>query len=320
LAAIIDNALKPHPVSEEMQRLEEEHAKHVRKTEEEEANARKSWLDFWSEIVRDPAGVFAGARADNTAWHLWTVMTRSGRHSRASGWNRSLIEGQFGEAVADQLRTTMMRAWRTDRPTLWSERERSEKDRFLVRWQFGLAGIAAEAENPNWAKRLTPEEAELACRYAPIELNGFPSWIESLAVAHPAAIDGVLGGELSASLADGKSAPSYSMLLQNILHAPDIVAILFRARTRTWLTQTIDAAPHELHVSSNIRQAVEVILKHAESYDLALIERLSIQQLSQGFTSLEIKFWLAFLLRVNAAVGVDALEEALAARGRSRVN
>ena len=45
--------------------------------------------------------------------------------------------------------------WRKDKPTLRSERPDGEKGTFLVRWQFGLAGIAAEAEDPNWAERLT---------------------------------------------------------------------------------------------------------------------------------------------------------------------
>src|SRR5271166_1670013 len=96
----------------------------------------------------------------------------------------------------------MMAAWRNDRPTLRSERPDREKDTFRVRWQFGLAGIAAEAEDANWAKRLTEQEAELACRYAPMELNGFPSWLESLAVQHPTAVDRTLGAELSLSLSE----------------------------------------------------------------------------------------------------------------------
>ena len=104
-----------------------------------------------------------------------------------------------------------MAAWRKDRPTLRSERPDDEKNSFLVRWQFGLAGIAAEAEDSNWAKRLTEQEAELACRYAPIELNGFPSWLESLAIEHPAAVDRVLGEELTLSLRETVDANAYSM-------------------------------------------------------------------------------------------------------------
>src|SRR5438874_11883640 len=94
-----------------------------------------------------------------------------------------------------------------------SLRTENEKSTFLVKWQFGLAGISAEAEDPNWAKRLSEEEAALACRYAPIELNGFPSWLESLAIEHPAAVDRVLGGQLTLSLREGEDT-SYTMFLQ----------------------------------------------------------------------------------------------------------
>jgi hypothetical protein len=49
-------------------------------------------------------------------------------------------------------------------PTLRSERPDGTKDTFLVNWQFGLAGIAAEAEDTNWAKRLYGSQKSLAAR------------------------------------------------------------------------------------------------------------------------------------------------------------
>jgi hypothetical protein len=189
LIMIIDGRLKPQEGSAESRRIEAAHAKHTKQAERRAKKSHASWVMFWREVARDSGVVFSADRAENTAWNLWLAVERSGRESRASGWNRHFIEEQFGKAVADRLRETMMNVWRKDRPTLRSERPDGEKDTFLVKWQFGLAWIAAEAEDPNWAKRLTEQEAELVCRYAPIELNGFPSWLESLAVQHPAAVD-----------------------------------------------------------------------------------------------------------------------------------
>jgi hypothetical protein len=85
-------------------------------------------VTFWREIARDSGAVFSADRAENTAWNLWQVVERSGRESRASGWSRQFIEEQFGKAVADPLRETMMAVWRKDRPTLRSERQDGEKD------------------------------------------------------------------------------------------------------------------------------------------------------------------------------------------------
>ena len=81
------------------------------------------------------------------------------------------------------------------------------------------------------------EQAELACRYAPLELNGFPSWLESLAVEHPAAVDQVLGEELSQSLREVVDSNTYSMFLQNISHASAIVTALFVPRISAWLME-----------------------------------------------------------------------------------
>ena len=177
-----------------------------------------------------------------------------------------------------------MAAWRKDKPTLRSERADGEKDTFLVKWQFGLAGIAAEAEDANWAKRLTEQEAELACRYAPIELNGFPSWFESLAIEHSPAIDRVLGEELSFSLRETAAGGAYSMFLQNISHASAIIATLFVPRIRVWLSDVaqVDAKPASPQSGQNLSQAIEILVKGGTDDDRRLIEMTARERLADG--------------------------------------
>jgi len=258
LTAIIDRRLKLPEANAQLRRMQADTAKHTKQAEQDEAKAHESWETFWREIARDPEAAFTADRSQNTAWNLWRAVERSGRESRASGWNRGFIEEQFSKAVADRVREAMMAAWRRDRPTLRSERSDGEKDTFLVSWQFGLAGIAAEAEVLNWAKRLTEQEAELACRYAPLELNGFPSWLESLAVEHPVAVDHVLGQQLSLSLREATDTSAYSMFLQNVSYASDIIAALFVPRIRVWLSEDpqVDASPDNPQAGQNLRQAI----------------------------------------------------------------
>ena len=283
LVAIIDDRLKPQEVAAELRRMEAQHEKRIKQAERKAAKAHASWVTFWREIEGKPSAVFAADRAENTAWNLWQAVDRSGDESRASGWNRRFIEAQFGKDVADRLRDTMMTMWRKDKPTLRSERPENEKNTFLVKWQFGLAGISAEAEDPNWAKRLSEEDAELACRYAPIELNGFPSWLESLAIEHPAAIDRVLGEELTISLREGHDT-SDSMFLQNVSHASAIVAALFIPRIRTWLMELakIDAAPNNQASEQNLRQGVETLIKAGNDDDRRFIATVADRALKQG--------------------------------------
>jgi hypothetical protein len=313
LAAIIDNRLKPTSVSAELRRMEAENQKRKQHSDRRAAKAHASWVMFWREIAQKPEKVFAPDRADNTAWNLWDAVARSGVESRASGWNRRFIEAQFGRDVADRLRQTMMAAWRKDKPTLRSERSEGEKDTFLVRWQFGLAGIAAEAEDPNWAKRLSEQEAELACRYAPIELSGFPSWLESLAVEFPAVIDRVLGNELSVSLHDTISTNAYSMFLQNISHASPIISALFIPRIRSWLQEIseIKAEPNAANADQNVRQAVEILVKNGNDDDRRLVESVARKRLEKGLRAPFGRVWLSALLYLNPADGVNTVEAGL---------
>ena len=313
LVSIIDNRLKPQPGSGELRRLEAQNEKRAKQAERRTAKAHASWVMFWREIARDPDKVFGVDRAQNTAWNLWQAVERSGNESRASGWNRRFIEAQFGKDVADRLRETMTAAWRKDKPTLRSERPDKEKNSFLVRWQFGLAGISAEAEDPNWAKRLTEQDAELACRYAPMELNGFPSWLESLAIEHPAAVDHVLGEQLTLSLREAVDANAYSFFLQNISHASAIVAALFVPRIRAWLTEVAkaEAKPNDPQSEQNFRQAAGILLKFGNEDDRRFMESTARQRLDNGLAIPFAGVWLPALLRLNPIAGVEVLEQAL---------
>lgn len=313
LTTIIDSRLKQQKGSAKLRQMKAANAKRSKQAKRRAAKAHASWVLFWREIAQDPDAVFAVDRAENTAWNLWQATARSGRESRASGWSRRFIEEQFSKAVADRLRETMMAAWRKDTPTLRSERPDGKKDTFLIRWQFGLAGIAAEAEDANWAKRLTEQEAERACRYAPMELNGFPSWLESLAVEYPAAVDRVLGEELSHSLREVTDANAYSMFLQNIRHASAIIAALFVPRIRAWLSEIaqVDANPNSPQSGQNLRQAIEILIKSGNDDDRRFIKLIARQRLADGLAVPFANVWLPALLHLDAAAGVEAFEKGL---------
>ncbi|WMT73935.1 hypothetical protein [Bradyrhizobium sp. Ash2021] len=314
LTEIIDNRTKPQEGAADFQKMQAQHEKRVKQEERKAAKAHASWVAFWREIEKAPSTVFAADRAENTAWNLWQAVERSGNESRASGWNRRFIEAQFGKDVADRLRETMMTIWRKDKPTLRSERPDNEKGTFLVKWQFGLAAISAEAEDPKWAKRLSEEEAELACRYAPLELNGFPSWLESLAIVHPTAVDRILGEELTISLREGDDDSNYSMFLQNVSHASAVVAALFIPRIRAWLKDVakIDATPNNQFAKQNLQQGIEILIKAGNNDDRRFIQTVAAARLSKGLSVPFAAVWLPALLQLNPAAGVEVLEVGLA--------
>ncbi|XSG81076.1 MAG: hypothetical protein ACPW61_08200 [Methyloligella sp. ZOD6] len=308
----LDQRAQPHKPNPEQLRWEREDAKRREHDERRDAKAHASWVMFWREIVNHPDAVFSIDRSDNTAWNLWRAMEHSGDESRTSGWNRRFIERHFGKQVADRLRLAVMTFWRKDRPTLRSERQEQEKGTYLIRWQLGLAGIAAEAEDPQWAEKLSQDEAELALRYVPIELNGFPSWLEGFAAGHSAAIETVLGAELASEL--DEPAIGHSGMLQDIQYGAPAVARLFVPRLRAWLDAGRWRLGHdedERARANRLRQVIQILLQHGDADTAAHIHALAKAELAEGAKDGINSIWLPVLMRLDAADGINALEKTI---------
>lgn len=314
LLAIIDQRLKPAEPSRELERLMKQNAQYDRKAKRDDKKSHASWAAFWKEVAEKPDEMFAADRAENTAWNLWRAMDRSGSESRRSGWNRRFIEFQFGKDVANRLRSAMSAYWRKEKPTLWSERKESEKNTFLVRWQFGLASISAEAEDPKWASRLSDEEARLAVRYAPLELNGFPSWLDSLIEAHPKAVDAILGEELTLSLREPFKGNPHSIFLQNIRHASLRVIVHFTPRISDWLDEALATLGDNTadEARGRLDQAVDILLHSGDSGQLPRLEALAQRGVANGLDAPFTHVWLPTLIQLSPEKGVTALEHGLA--------
>jgi len=205
----------------------------------------------------------------------------------------------------------MIAAWRKDRPTLASERPEAEKNSFLVRWQFGLAGITAEAEDAHWAEKLTEEDATLACRYVPIHLSGFPAWLEGVAIQYPNVIDRVLGTELSLSLQGVARSDHYSVTLQDVSYAPPILAALFVPRIRSWLAE-LDlsfSGSNQISLEHHVQMAVDIVVKNGTDGDRRFIEDEALNRLLNRDGV--VVPWLSAIIHLNPSSGVQVLKRHL---------
>lgn len=279
---------------------------------QKEAQNLASWEKFWAEISKDPEKAFSDKEEENTAWNLWHAMSKAGSRGRESGWNRQFIEAYLGKDIADRLRLTLMRQWRDDRPTLTSERPDDAKGTYLVKWQLGLAGIYAESEDPGWATRLSSEEARLATRYAPMELNSLPSWMESLIEVHPTEVEVTLGSELIYELNGDVENHFHSMTLQEIGLAPSSVRALFLPRIKDWLDTKIGQLPLDSHEKGEIERLVQVTSFLAKYGDISIESRLceiAREQFTGNPTGPLSQVWLNLLMSYDVKSGVDGLEQ-----------
>ncbi len=172
------------------------------------------------DLVRAPPGLKPGEMSHDQAGLLRSIEGGSLRFSRHAGAKWQTLIPEFGEAVAEAFRDGACRHWRTYRPTLRSENGGSETIPYAL--IFAMVGLEIEAgDDGQGITRLDRDEARHALRYVPHELNGFPSWFETLYRAHPdlgqALVRGEVQWELANSAADG---PMHYMLRDLVYHAP----------------------------------------------------------------------------------------------------
>mgnify|MGYP003836466271 CR=1 FL=1 len=316
LVGRIEQRLKPNPTNPKQIELEAKIRRQREENEQIQAKHHAQWVDFWTEVAERPEEVFNPDRANNTAWILWQAMKRSGDESRSSGWNRRFIEQHFGEKVANQLRDTMTKIWREDKPTLRMERPYEEKNTFLVRWQLGLAGVTAEAEDPDWARRISRKEAELAARYAPIEINGFPSWLESLSLEHPEEVKSTLGPDLVAQLEEPAKPSTFYTLLQDVSHSQPPVAKLFVPFLINWLDRNkgvLQEGEDETSAAHRLKRVIDLLLEHGEQKLHSYIKNMAIEKLESQKEGQLTTLWLSTLMNLDPGKAACAMEQRLAA-------
>lgn len=308
----IDDWLKPSKHDKEHRRWEKKQAERKKQEERRKAKNRASWVQFWREVANQPETAFSNEQSWNTAWNLWHTMRHDGDDSRSSGWNRRFIEDQFNKETADKLRRVLTKIWRDDCPTFPSERPEGDRNTLLVRWQLGLAAIYAEAEDPDWTAKLSEAEAELAARYAPIELNGLPQWVDGLGFRHPNAVDRTLGKELSWELSRPPGKHGHSSLLQGIGYATERVARLFLPRLESWLDSggdRINSTDNATGMTQRVRQVTQVILKHGDAAEVERLRERALQRFEQQLPFALRLVWLSTLMRIDPQAGVEKLAD-----------
>lgn len=178
-------------------------------------------------------------------------------------------------------------------------------------WCEGLTGLAAEAQSPGWATRLTQGEARTAAAYATIELNGFPAWLDDLAAAHPSIVDAVVGDGLDAELALGQE---HSRTLQYLSYASIRVKRLLAPRLLAALPNWPSVFKNEecsRQAASDLVRAIDILSDVVEDEERAAIGGLCIERFSSDPTGPLALEWLQGTFRLDPVQATRVLEEGL---------
>lgn len=297
----------------EMLEAREQERKRSERHALEQAGYRAEWAAFWKELAERPALALAPGRVKGTIWNLSTVLSKPSRGNDSGRWDREFLERSFGGPVTDAVRRSLMAYWRDMRPTLPSERK--EKNTYLVVWTFGLMGLYAEAEDPRWTRSVSASDAELAARYALVELNGLPDWLAALADAHPQVVERVLGGEIESELkGTGGDGGWHSMLLQSLRYGRFEIARVLEKHLVVWLRgvgRRLMRARHNPVAEAKLDQVVRVLLAHGSPATKCWLMELATCEAVAAGQGPFLFYWLPVLMRLNPTRGAGLLLRAL---------
>lgn len=199
---------------------------------------RANWHDFYHLILNKPDEAFGVRLNQNTVFNLWHALLNKDIKLYSSSWNRELITKIFNTDICNQFREALKYFWRNHSPTLRSERAQNSKNTYKQMWGIGITAISAEAEDSEWATKLSIEEAKLAARYATIELNRFPFWFESLVRANREVVIEIIGNELKLALEEKLEKNSHNgFLLERIKKLSPQIVNIFSPILMDWINQ-----------------------------------------------------------------------------------
>ncbi len=236
LEARLDEYLNP-TVSEEDRAWLERQAERKRSRERQRLDDEQARSDSIAhlqanpELVRNPPGLEPGQFSETQYWLLRQVEGRELRTDRVRGSKWESLIDEFGHDVAAAYRDAAMRHWRHCKPGLGSEGANTRS--VPVSWTFGLVGLQIEAgEVGTFPAHLSDSEVRLALRYIIYELNGFPSWLESMYQSHPQVVMEFVQTELFWELANTELEHPMHYMLQDVasyapwLHADLVQSLL----------------------------------------------------------------------------------------------
>lgn len=307
LESALASHLAPREPSQQLTESQRQLEEAERKREQQQAENRANRTRWIADLKLDPTKVGdlniapAGRVWSTTLWLLEEIRERS--KSNAS-WTQSRWEHlvpEFGTAVAESFRDFCVQLWRAYSPQLRSEMggDTNQVPNTVI---LGLSGLAMEARTTDWAAHLTPQEAQLATRYALWELNELPSWFWSLFEAHPAPVKELLIKEIKWEFDSPRPSGTAGYVLSRLRWtAPKLGHAL-----RNDLIGMLQSRP-AAHITP-LAEALALVLRDASPLPPGFLRAAA--RHGESVSDNDHKaLWLAVQLCLDADTAIDAIEK-----------
>jgi len=298
--------LHPPKMSEGARRFRRQRAdfkRQQKKREMEKARNKQEWSEFLRaniNVLRDTSIAAEGKIWRATSYLLNELRNKRENRNRWAVANWKGLIPEFGQDVAEAYRDGCINYWRKYKPKIRSEgivNPHSIPHAVVV----GLSGIKMECRHePDWPKNLTEQDADLACRYAMHEMNGFPDWLQSLHSVFPDIVEERILGEIEWEFSqyDGKEICHY--VLSDVFWQLDWIKPKISNRMLSFLG--LFEPKHDI----TVEKALEIVLNCPDCNRRAFIDiaKTKVEYLP---TEHRQALWLVGWLCVEAEEALQAL-------------
>lgn len=228
LTEVVREWIAPHRPSAEEVNFERQRKQRARKTALQLASADKSWMKFAENIRSNPKQLQnlhkPGVKGiDWRIFHIWKLLRQiGGGYSQNSAMHLQQLTKIFGNDALEEIRLAFMGYWRLCSSLPRSKRSAEERNIVYTQDSVALVGVTLEADEPNWASKLSHEDALTAAILATLEVGDLPTWLSALSEAKPNAVREVLMGEIVEVLRD-RGSLEHSHFLQTLSNADEKV-------------------------------------------------------------------------------------------------
>jgi hypothetical protein len=302
--------LHPPKMSEQTRRYlrqEAEFKRQQKKREKEKAQNRQEWYDYLqanTQVLRDTSIATEGKIWNATSYLLNELINKHKDSNRWAVANWIDLVSEFGREVAEAYRDGCIDYWRKYQPKIRSEDivdPHSTPHAAIV----GLSGLKMESgHKSDWPKHLTEEEADLACKYAFHEMNGFPDWLQSLHSVFPCIVEERILGEIEWEFSQYNGEERCHYVLDDVHWQLDWIKPIISDRILSFL------ARYEPKYDSTVQQALGIVLSCSDCNRRGFID-IAKRKIKEIPTGNRRALWLAGWMCVEAEGALQTLKSIL---------
>ena len=309
LEAKLQELLHPKPLSEEQKRWRRQERDFKRRQKEHESRRKANRQEWQQALKKNPKEIKNVGNAQKgeiwgrTAYLCDRIREKKDEGEHGLGYaNWKTLIDEFGFDVAKNFRDGCVAYWREYDPFTYPNRRTSNS----IPWPriIGLTGLAMEAAyDPDWVKKISHNEAEIAAHYSVCELNGFPNWFRALSNEFPDIVDTVIEDELWCEIHESSAEKPSTHILSALRYGDKE----FKGRFKSILFELL--LEKELSNDFVLDHALSLILEgHLDAAFRKKVAELACERFEVA-TDKKRKFtWLIVLLCIDGVRGCELLK------------